>query len=140
MVALQKNVDEAIKDCPFVTTVIVSRRTGQDIGWQEGRDIWWQDFVKTADAYTAPEPMDAEDMLYLLYTSGSTGQPKGIIHTTGGYLTGVYATTKWVFDLHDPDVYWSTADIGWVTRHPHVPYRPLPNRAPPLISQRPPPT
>jgi len=126
-VALKKNVDEAIKDCPFVTTVIVGRRTGQDVGWQEGRDIWWHDFVKTADAYTAPEPMDAEDMLYLLYTSGSTGQPKGIIHTTGGYLTGVSATHRLIFDLREEDVYWCTADIGWVTGHSYIVYGPLAN-------------
>ena len=94
---------------------------------QAGRDIWWDDFVKDAPAYCAPEKMDSEDMLYLLYTSGSTGKPKGIVHTTGGYLTGVYATTKWVFDLHDTDVYWCTADIGWVTGHSYIVYGPLAN-------------
>ena len=94
-----------------------------------GRDVWWDDFVKDAPAYCAPEQMDAEDMLYLLYTSGSTGKPKGIVHTTGGYLTGVYATTKWIFDLHDTDVYWCTADIGWVTGHSYIVYGPLANGA-----------
>src|SRR6266852_358593 len=97
------------------------------IAMQAGRDIWWEDFIKGADAYCPPEKMDAEDMLYLLYTSGSTGKPKGIQHTTGGYLTGVYATTKLVFDLHDTDVFWCTADIGWVTGHSYVVYGPLAN-------------
>src|SRR5262249_1184527 len=92
-----------------------------------GRDVWWDEFVKGADAYCAPEKMDAEDMLYLLYTSGSTGKPKGIQHATRGYLTGAYATTKWVFDLKDTDVYWCTADIGWVTGHSYVVYGPLAN-------------
>jgi len=126
-VPLKKNVDEALKECPDVGTVVVLKRTGQPVDMQAGRDVWWEDFVKGADAYCPPEKMDAEDMLYLLYTSGSTGKPKGIQHTTGGYLTGVYATTKWVFDLHDTDVFWCTADIGWVTGHSYVVYGPLPN-------------
>jgi acetyl-CoA synthetase len=127
IVPLKKNVDEALQDCPDVRTVVVLKRTGQPIDMQAGRDVWWDDFVKGADAYCVPEKMDAEDMLYLLYTSGSTGKPKGIQHTTGGYLTGVYATTKWVFDLKDTDVYWCTADIGWVTGHSYVVYGPLAN-------------
>jgi acetyl-CoA synthetase len=127
IVPLKKNVDEALQDCPDVRTVVVLKRTGQPIDMQAGRDVWWDDFVKGADAYCEPEKMDAEDMLYLLYTSGSTGKPKGIQHTTGGYLTGVYATTKWVFDLKDTDVYWCTADIGWVTGHSYVVYGPLAN-------------
>jgi len=94
-----------------------------------GRDIWWDDFVKDAPARCPAEPMDSEDLLYLLYTSGSTGKPKGIIHTTGGYLTGVAATHKWIFDLHDDDVYWCTADIGWVTGHSYIVYGPLANGA-----------
>ena len=126
-VALKKNADEALRECPDVHTVVVLKRTRQEIHMQGGRDIWWDDFVKDAPAYCAPEKMDAEDMLYLLYTSGSTGKPKGIVHTTGGYLTGVYATTKWVFDLRDTDVYWCTADIGWVTGHSYVVYGPLAN-------------
>ena len=127
VVPLKKNVDEALKECPDVGTVVVLKRTGQAIDMQAGRDVWWDEFVKGADAYCVPEKMDAEDMLYLLYTSGSTGKPKGIQHTTGGYLTGVYATTKWVFDLKDTDVYWCTADIGWVTGHSYVVYGPLAN-------------
>jgi acetyl-CoA synthetase len=105
----------------------VLKRTGQEIDMKPGRDVWWDDFVKGAEAYCAPEKMDSEDMLYLLYTSGSTGKPKGIVHTTGGYLTGVYATTKWIFDLKDTDVYWCTADIGWVTGHSYIIYGPLAN-------------
>ena len=128
-VALKKNTDDALKSCGFVSTVIVYKRTGQEIAWQNGRDIWWHDFVKTGDAYVAPEPMDAEDMLYLLYTSGSTGKPKGIVHTTGGYLTGVSATHRMIFDLRDDDVYWCTADIGWVTGHSYIVYGPLANGA-----------
>src|SRR2546426_3554584 len=96
---------------------------------QSGRDVWWDDFVKDAPARCPAEPMDSEDLLYLLYTSGSTGKPKGIIHTTGGYLTGVTATHRWIFDLHDEDVYWCTADIGWVTGHSYIVYAPLANGA-----------
>ena len=129
IVPLKKNVDEALRECPEVKTVIVLKRTGQEIAMEPGRDIWWDEFVKDAPAHCPAEKMDAEDMLYLLYTSGSTGKPKGIVHTTGGYLTGVYATTKWVFDLHDTDVYWCTADIGWVTGHSYVVYGPLANGA-----------
>ena len=129
IVPLKKNVDEALLECPDVKTVIVLKRTGQEIAMEPGRDVWWDEFVKDAPAHCPAEKMDAEDMLYLLYTSGSTGKPKGIVHTTGGYLTGVYATTKWVFDLHDTDVYWCTADIGWVTGHSYVVYGPLANGA-----------
>jgi acetyl-CoA synthetase len=127
IVPLKKNVDEALLSCPDVRTVIVLKRTGQPIDMQDGRDVWWDEFVKDAPAKCPPEKMDAEDMLYLLYTSGSTGKPKGIQHSTGGYLTGVYATTKWIFDLHDTDVFWCTADIGWVTGHSYVIYGPLAN-------------
>jgi acetyl-CoA synthetase len=129
MVPLKKNTDDALQECPEVHTVIVYKRTGQEIGWQPDRDIWWDEFVKGAAAYTKPEPMDAEDMLYLLYTSGSTGRPKGIIHTTGGYLTGVAATHRLIFDLREEDVYWCTADIGWVTGHSYIVYGPLANGA-----------
>jgi acetyl-CoA synthetase len=129
IVPLKKNTDEALKECPGVGTVIVLKRTGQAIDMQAGRDIWWDDFVKGAEAKCPAEPMDSEDLLYLLYTSGSTGKPKGIIHTTGGYLTGIAATHKWVFDLHEDDVYWCTADVGWVTGHSYVVYGPLANGA-----------
>jgi acetyl-CoA synthetase len=129
MVPLKTNTDEAIKECPFVNTVIVYKRTGQDVAWQHDRDYWWHDFIKDADGYVKPEPMDSEDMLYLLYTSGSTGKPKGIVHTTGGYLTGVSATHRLIFDLKEEDVYWCTADIGWVTGHSYIVYGPLANGA-----------
>jgi acetyl-CoA synthetase len=133
LVPLKKNTDEALKECPGVRTVIVYKRTGQEIAWEQSRDVWWDDFVKGADAYAKPEPMDSEDMLYLLYTSGSTGKPKGIIHTTGGYLTGVTATHRLIFDLREEDVYWCTADIGWVTGHSYIVYGPLGNGATTLM-------
>jgi acetyl-CoA synthetase len=129
IVPLKKNTDEALKECPGVDTVIVLKRTGQPIDMQAGRDVWWDDFVKGVEPKCPAEPMDAEDLLYLLYTSGSTGKPKGIIHTTGGYLTGIAATHKWVFDIHEDDVYWCTADVGWVTGHSYVVYGPLANGA-----------
>jgi acetyl-CoA synthetase len=129
VVPLKHNADEAIKECPSVRMVIVARRTKQDVPWTEGRDVWWNDFIKDAPAHCAPEPMDSEDMLYLLYTSGSTGKPKGIVHTTGGYLTGVTTTMKYIFDLREDDTFWCTADIGWVTGHSYVIYGPLSNGA-----------
>ena len=127
VVPLKKNTDEALRACPGVKTVVVVKRTGQAIDMAPGRDVWWTDFIKDAPARCAPEIMDAEEMLFLLYTSGSTGKPKGVIHTTGGYLTGVVATHKWVFDIQDNDVYWCTADVGWVTGHSYVVYGPLAN-------------
>ena len=128
-VPLKKNTDDALKECPSVRSVIVAKRTGQEVPWSSGRDIWWDDFIRDAPAQCPPEPMDAEDMLYLLYTSGSTGKPKGQMHTTGGYMTGVTATTKMIFDLHDDDVFWCTADVGWVTGHSYIVYGPLSNGA-----------
>ena len=128
-VPLKKNTDEALKECPGVKTVVVLKRTGDPVEMQSGRDVWWDDFVKGVDAKCPAEPMDSEDLLYLLYTSGSTGKPKGIIHTTGGYLTGIATTHKWVFDIHEDDVYWCTADVGWVTGHSYVVYGPLANGA-----------
>lgn len=129
VVPLKANVDSAIKECPSVKTVVVARRTRQDVPWQPGRDMWWDDLVKDAPDYCAPQPMDSEDLLYLLYTSGSTGKPKGIVHTTGGYLTGVAATTRLIFDLREGDTFWCTADIGWVTGHSYIIYGPLINGA-----------
>ncbi|HEV8456817.1 MAG TPA: acetate--CoA ligase, partial [Methylomirabilota bacterium] len=128
-VALKLNVDEALKECPTITTVVVAKRTGQEIPWSQDRDVWWDDFVKGAAPHCKPEPMDAEDMLYLLYTSGSTGKPKGQMHTTGGYMTGVTATHRLIFDLREEDVFWCTADVGWVTGHSYIVYGPLGNGA-----------
>lgn len=130
-IQLKKAADEALKDTPSIEKTIVYKRGSEfpECSMQQGRDFWWHDLVKNAAAYTEPEEMDSEDMLFILYTSGTTGKPKGIVHTTGGYLTGAYATTKWVFDLKDEDVYWCTADAGWVTGHSYVLYGPLANGA-----------
>ena len=125
VVPLKLNSDEAISATPSITHVVVLKRTGQSVPMQAGRDHWWTDLMAKATADCPPEAMDAEDPLYILYTSGTTGKPKGILHTTGGYLTHVYATTKWVFDLKDSDVFWCTADVGWVTGHSYVVYGPL---------------
>jgi acetyl-CoA synthetase len=124
---LKVNVDKAVESTPSIEHVLVAKRTGQDIGWAEGRDIWWHDLVDRQDATCEPERMESEDMLYLLYTSGTTAKPKGIVHTTAGYLLGVTATHKWVFDIKDEDVYWAAADIGWVTGHSYIVYGPLAN-------------
>jgi len=131
IVGLKKVADEAVADTPSIEHVVVVQRVGEKIAanMQTGRDRWYHDLMKDAPFKSEPEPMDAEDMLYILYTSGTTGKPKGIVHTTGGYLVGVYATTKLVFDLKDDDVYWCTADIGWVTGHSYVVYGPLANGA-----------
>ncbi|HYR27126.1 MAG TPA: acetate--CoA ligase, partial [Thermoanaerobaculia bacterium] len=126
IVPLKKTTDTAGADCPSIEKVIVVRRREEDeVEWNEGRDVWYHDLIRDASSASTPVWVDAEHQLYILYTSGSTGKPKGIIHTTGGYLTGCYATTKWVFDLKDNDVYWCTADIGWVTGHSYVVYGPL---------------
>jgi acetyl-CoA synthetase len=121
---LKDNADEAVKGTS-VKDVIVFKRTGQSVNWTDGRDHWWHELMANADNYCEPEIMDSEDSLYILYTSGTTGKPKGVIHTTGGYLTQAYWTTKWDFDLHDEDVFWCTADIGWVTGHTYNCYGPL---------------
>ena len=120
VVALKTSTDEALAQTPSVEKVVVVKRTGYGVPVAAGRDVWWDDVVKDQPATCDAEPVDSEDLLYLLYTSGSTGKPKGIVHTTGGYMTGVYATTKWIFDLKDDDVYWCTADVGWVTGHSYV--------------------
>lgn len=127
---LKANVDEALQETPSIEHALVVARTGVDIDMVEGRDIFWHDIVDRQEASCPVEPMDAEDLLYLLYTSGTTGKPKGIMHTTGGYLTQVAYTHKYVFDLKpDEDVYWCAADIGWVTGHSYIVYGPLANRA-----------
>lgn len=126
-IPLKPNADEALKDCASVSSCIVVKRAGNDVNMQEGRDTWWHDEVAANDIESTcePESMDAEDILFILYTSGSTGKPKGVVHTTGGYLTYVQHSCQWVFDVKDDDVYWCTADIGWVTGHSYILYGPL---------------
>jgi acetyl-CoA synthetase len=125
VVPLKANADEALKETPSIEHVVVAKRTETDISFITGRDVWWHDLMKDASPECEAEPMDAEDILFILYTSGTTAKPKGVVHTTGGYLTGAYATTKWVFDLKDEDIYWCTADIGWITGHSYIVYGPL---------------
>jgi acetyl-CoA synthetase len=131
LVPLKASVDEALRDTPTIEKVIVLRRIGDaaNITMQPGRDLWWHDLVAAASTDCAAEPMDAEDMLFVLYTSGTTGKPKGIVHTTAGYLVGAATTHRYVFDIKESDVYWCTADIGWVTGHSYVVYGPLANGA-----------
>jgi acetyl-CoA synthetase len=129
VVPLKAAVDEALPRTPSVRTVIVYNRTDTAVTMQKGRDHWWHTLMAEASDDCPAEPLDAEDMLYILYTSGTTGKPKGIVHTTGGYMVGTYLTTKYVFDLRDDDIYWCTADIGWVTGHSYIVYGPLANGA-----------
>ncbi len=132
-VPLKHNTDLALKHCPEVTDVLVVRRTGESIDWVAGRDHWLHEMIATASPECAPEPMGAEDPLFILYTSGSTGKPKGLLHTTGGYLLYAAMTHQMVFDYRDGEVYWCTADVGWVTGHSYIVYGPLANGATTLI-------
>jgi len=128
-VPLKVNTDQALLDCPDVHTVIVFKHTGAVIAWQSPRDIWYHEMMATASIDCPPEHMDAEDPLFILYTSGSTGKPKGVLHTTGGYLLHAAITHKYVFDYHDGDIFWCSADVGWVTGHTYMVYGPLCNGA-----------
>ena len=128
-VPLKRNADTALAECPSIDTCIVVKRTGGDIAWTEGRDVWYHEAVDAADDVCEPEQMDAEDPLFILYTSGSTGKPKGVLHTTGGYLVFAAMTHLYTFDYRDGEVYWCTADVGWVTGHTYIVYGPLANGA-----------
>jgi len=125
IIPLKASADAAVAACPSVESVIVVRRLGEDVMMKLGRDFWWHEEVEKVPAKCAPEHMDAEDTLFILYTSGSTGKPKGVLHTTGGYLLYTTLTFKWIFDYHDDDTYWCTADIGWITGHSYIVYGPL---------------
>ena len=128
IVPLKRNADEALRECPSIEHVVVYHRGCYEqaqVPMTPGRDLWWHELMAQAPLECPAEEVDSEDMLYILYTSGTTGKPKGVVHTTGGYMVGIYATTKWVFDLKDEDTYWCTADIGWVTGHSYVVYGPL---------------
>ena len=129
VVPLKQNADEALKEVSSVEHVVVVRRTGEEVPWTPGRDHWWHELMEAVSDRAEAEPMEAEEPLFILYTSGSTGKPKGVLHTLGGYMTYVYLTTKLVFDLKDEDVYWCTADVGWITGHSYVVYGPLLNGA-----------
>ncbi len=126
---LKQEVDAGVEGIDSVHTVMVVRRTENEVTWKAGRDVWYHEAIQDVSEDCEPEPMDSEDVLFLLYTSGSTGKPKGIVHTTGGYMVGTYLTTQYVFDLQEDDVYWCTADVGWITGHSYIVYGPMANGA-----------
>lgn len=132
-VPLKVNVDDALKECDYSGKVIVVKRTGGNIVWDEGRDIWYHDAIKNMPSECEPEAMNSEDPLFILYTSGSTGKPKGVLHTSAGYLLFAALTHKYIFDYHDGDIYWCTADVGWITGHSYIVYGPLANGATTLM-------
>ena len=128
-IPLKSTTDEALLSCPNVKKCIVVKRTGNEIGWNENRDVWYHDLIKDVPSYCEPEEMNAEDPLFILYTSGSTGKPKGVLHTTGGYMVYASMTHQYIFNYKPKDIYWCTADIGWVTGHSYIIYGPLANGA-----------
>ena len=128
-IPMKVNADKAVAQTPSIETVVVVQRTGAKVNFEDGRDVWWHEEMEKADAVCPPEPMDAEDPLFILYTSGSTGKPKGVLHTSGGYLTYASFTHELIFDYHADDIYWCTADIGWITGHSYIIYGPLANCA-----------
>ncbi|MBT5572627.1 MAG: acetate--CoA ligase [Alphaproteobacteria bacterium] len=132
-IPLKDNVDKALEQCPGVKNCVVVKRTGADINWNKDRDVWYHDLTEDQPGDCAPEPMSAEDPLFILYTSGSTGKPKGVLHTTGGYMVYASMTHQYVFDYHDGDIYWCTADCGWITGHSYIVYGPLANGATTMI-------
>ncbi|ORU91053.1 MAG: acetyl-coenzyme A synthetase [Cycloclasticus sp. symbiont of Poecilosclerida sp. N] len=132
-VPLKTNADKALESCPFVTNMVVVKRTGGDIAWTQGRDVWYHELLENASDDCPAEEMDSEDPLFILYTSGSTGKPKGVVHTTGGYLLHAAISHKYIFDYQEGDVYWCTADVGWVTGHSYIVYGPLANGAQTLM-------
>jgi acetyl-CoA synthetase len=132
-VPLKANADAALKSCPSVKKMLVVKRTGGNVAWESGRDVWWHDEAASVSADCPPVEMGAEDPLFILYTSGSTGKPKGVLHTSGGYLVYASMTHQYVFDYHDGDVYWCTADVGWVTGHSYIVYGPMANGATTLM-------
>jgi len=138
LIDTKKTVDDAVKDCPSVQKMIIVKRTGNPVQMVEGRDLWWEDILAMQDTICSTEILDSEDPLYILYTSGSTGKPKGIIHSHGGYMVGIYITLKWVFNLQSDDVYWCTADPGWVTGHSYIVYAPLINGLTNFVYEGPP--
>ncbi len=132
-IPLKANTDEAVKQCPGVRSVVVVKHTGGDVGFNPGVDVWYHEEAQHVPPFCPPEEMNAEDPLFILYTSGSTGKPKGVLHTTGGYLMFAAMTHQYVFDYHDGDIYWCTADVGWVTGHSYIVYGPLANGATTLV-------
>ena len=132
-IPLKNNVDKALQSCPDVSTVVVVERTQNPVNWVEGRDLWYHQAIRGVEDDCPPQPMDAEDPLFILYTSGSTGKPKGVLHTTGGYLLQAAMTFKYVLDYREGEVFWCTADVGWVTGHSYIVYGPLANGATTLI-------
>ena len=132
-IPLKENVDEALERCPNVHSVIVIKRTGAEVNWVDNRDVDYHEITARMDLNCEPEPMDAEDPLFILYTSGSTGKPKGVMHTTGGYLLQAAMSHKLVFDYKEKEIYWCTADVGWVTGHSYIVYGPLANGATTLM-------